>query len=251
MAAGEDMRGVFITFEGGEGSGKSTHIAFLADVLRGLGYEVLCLREPGGTAVGEKLRGIVLDPGNAELCCRAELLIYEAARAQIVQQSILPALRRGAVVLCDRFTDSTVAYQAYGRGLPRAFVEEANAFACEGLRPHRTILMRTGGSAVLGLERATKDDGADRLEQAGEAFHGRVNDAFLRIAQEEPCRVRTVVSDADKRQTACAVLGHLADLFPQVGDESFRRSLAQNYFDRLDREAAQAALAVATDKRRA
>ena len=125
MATAQDTTvgpGIFITFEGGDGAGKTTHITFLAECLRKMGHEVLCLREPGGTAIGEALRSIVLDPENSAMSDQAELLIYEAARAQIVKETIIPALARGAVVLLDRFYDSTVAYQAYGRGLPVSFV---------------------------------------------------------------------------------------------------------------------------------
>ena len=114
MATAQDTTvgpGIFITFEGGDGAGKTTHITFLAECLRKMGHEVLCLREPGGTAIGEALRSIVLNPENSAMSDQAELLIYEAARAQIVKETIIPALARGAVVLLDRFYDSTVAYQ--------------------------------------------------------------------------------------------------------------------------------------------
>ncbi|WP_449314918.1 dTMP kinase [Rubneribacter sp.] len=210
-------RGIFITFEGGEGAGKTTHIRFLTDALRAHGREVVRLREPGGTDIGERLRAIVLDPRNEAMSDEAELLVYEAARAQIVAEVIAPALARGAVVLCDRFTDSTVAYQAYGRGLPRAFVDAANEFACQGVRPDRTILLETGGAAGKGLARATRR-GADRLEQAGEGFHARVNAAFADIARKDPERVRTVRSDGRKSRTAAAVFAQLADLFPWMAD---------------------------------
>ena len=191
--ATDALRGIFITFEGGEGAGKTTHIRFLSETLRAHGREVLCLREPGGTEVGEQLRAVVLDPANGGMSDEAELLIYEAARAQLMAQVIAPALARGAVVLCDRFTDSTVAYQAYGRGLPRMFVDRVNEFACQGVHPDRTILMTTGGEANVGLVRATHRGAADRLEQAGEEFHARVNEAFLEIARRDPERVRVVV----------------------------------------------------------
>ena len=135
------------------------------------------------------------------------------------------------MVLCDRFTDSTVAYQAYGRGLPRMFVDRVNEFACQGVHPDRTILMTTGGEANVGLVRATHRGAADRLEQAGEEFHARVNEAYLEIARRDPERVRVVVSDGNKSQTAAAVFAELADLFPWmaqvvVDDPAF--------FDRLD-----------------
>lgn len=229
--ATDALRGIFITFEGGEGAGKTTHIRFLSEVLRAQGREVLCLREPGGTNVGEQLRAVVLDPANDGMADEAELLIYEAARAQLVARVIAPALQRGAVVLCDRFTDSTVAYQAYGRGLPRMFVDRVNEFACQGVHPDRTILMTTGGAAAVGLVRATHRGAADRLEQAGEEFHDRVNQAFMEIARRDPERVRVVASDGLKSATAAAVFAELADLFPWMAE------LTENdpaFFERLD-----------------
>lgn len=211
-SADESPRGVFITFEGGDGAGKSTHIRFLASVLSQAGREVVCLREPGGTAVGEQLRGVVLNPGNESICDASELLMYEAARAQLVAEVIKPALARGAVVLSDRFYDSTVAYQGFGRGLDRAFVDAANAFACQGVVPDRTILM-VAPSAAEGLERATRHVGADRMERAGSDFHARVSDAFLQIARESPARIRVVRSDGPKSDTARKVFSQLSDLF--------------------------------------
>lgn len=222
--------GVFITFEGGDGAGKTTHIRFLANALSAMGREVLCLREPGGTPVGEQLRGVVLSPANESMCDSSELLIYEAARAQLVAEVIKPALARGAVVLCDRFCDSTVAYQGFGRGLDLAFVRRANDFACQGVSPDRTILL-VAASAAEGLTRATLHAGADRMERAGEGFHSRVNDAFLEIARENPDRIRVVPSSGMKSQTALSVFSTLADLFPWMPD--FVRANPA-YFERLD-----------------
>ncbi len=205
--------GIFITFEGGEGAGKTTHITFLASCLRAMGYEVLCLREPGGTSIGESLRSIVLDPENAGMSDQTELLIYEAARSQIVKEVIIPALARGAVVLLDRFYDSTIAYQVYGRGLSESFVRQANSFACQGIHPCRTILLTTETSAEEGLERATHHGGADRLEQAGADFHARVNGGFMRIAAENPERIRIVSSAGPKDVTARKIFFEMKDIF--------------------------------------
>lgn len=224
--------GIFITFEGGEGAGKSTHIRFLAEALEAHGREVLCLREPGGTVIGEELRSIVLDPDNGSMADETELLIYEAARAQIVTEVIAPALARGAVVLCDRFYDSTVAYQVFGRGLDSAFVAAANAFACQGVKPDRTILLRVDAPADEGLERATHHGVADRLEQAGSDFHDRVNEGFLRIAESEPDRMRIVVSAERKSDTAKSVFAALADIFPWMADETVT---GNGYFTKIDR----------------
>ncbi len=204
--------GIFITFEGGEGAGKTTHINFLADALRHQGHEVLCVREPGGTAIGEALRDIVLDDAHDTMTHEAELLIYEAARAQIVQEVIAPALERGCVVLCDRFCDSTLAYQGYGRGLSLDLVTRVNDFACQGIYPDRTILMKTAGTASEGLRRATHRGSGDRMERAGLDFHDRVNRAFDQIAASDPDRVRVVVSASRKKDTARNVFMAVADM---------------------------------------
>ena len=212
---GDSPRGVFVTFEGGDGVGKSTHIRYVANELRRAGREVVCLREPGGTGIGESLRAMVLDPDNGEISSEAELLMYEAARAQLVREVIRPALERGAVVLCDRFSDSTIAYQAYGRGLPLDFVRRANAFATGGIVPDRTILLVLGNTRKS-LARATGAGKGDRMEQAGEVFHTRVNRAFLKLAKRDPKRIRIVRSSSSRKATAAAVAAELADILPEL-----------------------------------
>lgn len=212
---GDSPRGVFVTFEGGDGVGKSTHIRYVANELRRVGREVVCLREPGGTGIGESLRAMVLDPDNGEISSEAELLMYEAARAQLVREVIRPALERGAVVLCDRFSDSTIAYQAYGRGLPLDFVRRANAFATGGIVPDRTILLVLGNTRKS-LARATGVGTGDRMEQAGEVFHSRVNRAFLKLAKRDPKRIRIVRSSSSRKATAAAVAAELADILPEL-----------------------------------
>ena len=212
---GDSPRGVFVTFEGGDGVGKSTHIRYVANELRRSGREVVCLREPGGTGIGESLRAMVLDPDNGEISSEAELLMYEAARAQLVREVIRPALERGAVVLCDRFSDSTIAYQAYGRGLPLDFVRRANAFATGGIVPDRTILLVLGNTRKS-LARATGVGAGDRMEQAGEVFHSRVNRAFLKLAKRDPKRIRIVRSSSSRKATAAAVAAELADILPEL-----------------------------------
>lgn len=212
---GDSPRGVFVTFEGGDGVGKSTHIRYAANELRRAGREVVCLREPGGTGIGESLRAMVLDPDNGEISSEAELLMYEAARAQLVREVIRPALERGAVVLCDRFSDSTIAYQAYGRGLPLDFVRRANVFATGGIVPDRTILLVLGNTRKS-LARATGAGAGDRMEQAGEVFHSRVNRAFLKLAKRDPKRIRIVRSSSSRKATAAAVAAELADILPEL-----------------------------------
>ncbi len=219
MTAMQGSRGVFITFEGGDGAGKTTHIRFLERSLRDHGLEVVRLREPGGTEVGEALRRVVLDPAHEALSDEAELLIYEAARAQIVAEVIRPALERGAVVLCDRFFDSTIAYQVFGRGLDRDFVERANLFATGGLVPDRTLLMVCGG-ARRGLGRVANRRSADRLELAGADFHERVGEGFASIAEQEPERVRVIDSSGARSLTSALIFQALTDLFPWRADAS-------------------------------
>lgn len=208
-------RGVFVTFEGGEGAGKSTHVALLAEALRASGREAVCLREPGGTRIGEQLRSVVLDPENDEMADMCELFVYEAARAQLVREKIAPALARGAVVLCDRFCDSTVAYQAYGRGLDAAAVRRVNDLACQGIAPDLTVVLEAP-SAASGLKRAETVARPDRLERAGEAFHERVNEAFRALAAAEPERMRLVTSLDSVEATARMVFDHLEGLLPEL-----------------------------------
>lgn len=214
--------GVFITFEGDDGVGKSTHINFLADVLESHGFEVLRLREPGGTAIGESLRALVLDAKNEEMSPEAELLIYEAARAQIVAEVIKPALSRGAVVLCDRFTDSTVAYQGFGRGLEQGFISAANSFAIQGVVPDRTLIFTVPGESRDKRMRKRADEGktADRLEAAGDEFHSRVSAAFKGIAASDSERVRVIDASGLHSETARAIFLQVADLFPWITEDT-------------------------------
>lgn len=231
MTADQGARGVFITFEGGDGAGKTTHIRFLERSLREHGLEVVSLREPGGTDVGEALRRVVLDPAHEALSDRAELLIYEAARAQIVAEVIRPALARGAVVLCDRFFDSTIAYQVYGRGLDRAFVDQANAFATGGIMPDRTLLMVCGG-ARHGLGRVASRRTADRLELAGTEFHDRVDAGFAALAAQDGERIRVIDSSGARSLTSALIFQELSDLFPWMADA---RECSEEFFAALDR----------------
>lgn len=205
-------RGVFITFEGGDGVGKTTHLRLLAARLEANGLKVVRLREPGGTAVGEQVRSILLNPENTDLSPVAELLLYESARAQLVLQVIIPALAEGAVVLCDRYTDSTVAYQGFGRGLGLSLVEQANRIATQGVAAHRTVLLVDQVDAALARAR---EQGADRMEAAGLDFHRRVSEGFLQLAADDPERIRIIHLDEDRRVTAERVLAAVADLFDQ------------------------------------
>ena len=213
-----NQRGVFITFEGGEGVGKSTQILLLAWRLEAAGIKVLRIREPGGTRIGEMIRAILLDPANTDLDDTSELLLYEAARSQLVSQVIEPALSRGTTVLCDRFTDSTLAYQGVARGLGLDTVATANQIGSHGLVPQRTIVLLHDIQEALG--RAV-EEGADRLEAEGLDFHRRVMQGFAQIFAADPRRVRLVQSQPEKAQTAEAVYQEVKDLFPQVKADDF------------------------------
>ena len=205
-------RGTFLTFEGGEGSGKSTQLRALARRLEVAGLPVLVLREPGGTPIGEAVRSLLLDPDHTGIDATAELLLYEASRAQLVADIIEPALAAGRVVICDRFYDSTTAYQGYARGLSLAHIGELNATATGGLAPDRTVVLDI--DPELGIERATRQ-GADRLEGESLAFHRAVRDGFLAIAAAEPTRVRVVDASGSPDEVAERVIAAVSDL-PQL-----------------------------------
>lgn len=210
------MRGLFITLEGADGCGKSTQAAILADRIAATGREVVRLREPGGTAVSEKIRALVLDPENSEMVPECELLLFEASRAQLVRQVIEPALARGAVVVCDRFYDSTFAYQAAGRSLAEPTIRAANALGSCGVAPDRTLVLDMDTDAAL--SRATRD-GADRMEAEGVAFQRRVREGYLRLVAEEPRRVRRVDATGTVEEVAGRLADALADLLPDLAGE--------------------------------
>ena len=181
------MSGLFITFEGGEGCGKSTQIDLLREVLEEQGQSVVITREPGGTPIAEAIREVLLNADHKGMCTESELLLYAAARAQHVQEKIRPALEAGQVVLCDRFADSTTAYQGAARGVNEALVEQLYQIATGGLKPDKTILIDL--DPVTGLDRARIRGTADRLESENLAFHQAVREGFLKIAAAEPERV--------------------------------------------------------------
>ena len=190
------MPGFFISFEGMEGCGKSTHVALLAQALQGKGYEVIATREPGGTTIGQTLRQLLLNSAGAPLATGTELLLMLADRAQHIQEVIAPGLREGKVVISDRFIDSTTAYQGYGRGIEQGVLLQLNVFACDGIMPTLTILLDVPVNE--GLRRAHKRRGsvspADHFEAESTAFHERVRAGFLDVARAEPRRVVVVDS---------------------------------------------------------
>lgn len=199
--------GVFVTFEGGEGVGKTTQMKEVARRLREVGREVFELREPGGTPVGDRIRALLLEPGDG-MDPVTELLLYEASRAEVVREVISPALARGAAVLCDRFTDSTLAYQGYGRGLDLADIRTLNAVASAGVTPDVTILLAT--DVHVGLTRATQG-GADRIEGESAAFHAKVSAGFHVIAADEPQRVLVVDASGGFEEVTARVWAALSE----------------------------------------
>ena len=202
------MAGTFITLEGIDGCGKSTQVELLVEALQRSDSEVVVLREPGGTAISEKIRSLLLDPANSEMCPECELLLYEASRAQLVREVIEPALARDAYVVCDRFFDSTYAYQHGGRGLEEALVETANCLGSCGLAPTRTIVFDLDPAEAL--KRATKG-GTDRLEAEGLGFEQRVRAAYLDLAEREPERVHVVNATGTPEEVFARVAALLAD----------------------------------------
>ncbi len=197
------MNGAFITLEGVEGCGKTTQMTLLRDRLEREGRRVLLTREPGGTPIAEAIRDILLDPANTALSPVAELLLYEAARAQHVAERIRPALDEGAIVICDRFADSTTAYQGAGRVLPGDTVRNLHRLATGAVWPDLTIVLDI--PAEEGLKRAAAARTRDRIEREPLEFHQRVRREFLRIAESEPERVKVVDAAQPPEAVAAAI----------------------------------------------
>lgn len=207
-------RGVFVSLEGVDGSGKTTQAALLVEYLEGLGVPTVSVREPGGTAISERIRALLLDPSAGSMAPECELLLYEASRAQLVRDVIEPALAAGKVVVCDRFFDSTYAYQAGGRGLPGELVRTCNRLGSCGVVPDRTIVFDL--EPEVALARATKG-GADRLEAEGLRFQEHVREAYLELALAEPQRVRPIAASGTVDEVSTRLEHALIDLIPQLG----------------------------------
>ena len=204
------MTGCFITLEGPEGAGKSTNREFIAEYLRERGVDVVLTREPGGTPLAERIREILLAPADEPMASDTELLLVFAARAQHIDQVIRPALARGAVVLCDRFTDATYAYQGGGRGLALQRIEQLENFVQGDLRPDLTLIFDL--KVEIGLSRAAARGRLDRFEQEGLGFFEAVRNAYLDRARQGPARYRVI----DAGQPLAAVQRDLRALLPQI-----------------------------------
>lgn len=195
---------MFITLEGPDGSGKTTQVGLLYDALVDAGYDPLLTREPGGTAIGDQIRAVLHSVENREMVPAAEILLYSASRAQLVAQAVRPALAAGRIVLCDRFADSTMAYQGYGRALDLEVLRTITTFATSGLRPDLTLLLDLRVEA--GLSR--RKDGGDewnRMDQEGLEFHRRAREGYLALAAADPERWVRIDASRPVREVAEAV----------------------------------------------
>ncbi len=204
-------QGAFITFEGIDGCGKSTQLAKAADYLASRGIEYMVTREPGGTAISEKIRDIILSNKNSEMKNSCELLLYLAARAQHVSEKILPALEEGKVVLCDRFHDATLAYQGFGRGYPLDTLNNLNAFAVSGLEPTQTFLFDI--TVDIAFDRLQKTGStADRLESNSRAFFQKVREGYLSLASSHSSRITLLPAEKSIEELAQKVQEDISDL---------------------------------------
>jgi len=194
-------RGMFLTFEGCEKSGKSTQARLLSRYLKARGFKTLFIREPGSTVLGEKIRRILLDKRNDRMSLATEMLLYMASRAQLVEEVIRPALAKGTVVLCDRFQDSTLAYQGYGCGLDIAVLEKTGRWATGGLTPDLTLLLDSWESR----DKLRSTSSPDRIESRPDAFHNRVKKGYLALARAYPGRIKTVRVQPTIRETQAEI----------------------------------------------
>lgn len=205
-----------MVFEGGDGAGKSTQCCLLADNLRAIGYEVVVTREPGGTPVGDAIREVLLGVAGHGMAARTEALLFAAARAEHAAALIRPARDRGAVVISDRYVDSSVAYQGAARGLGEDRIAELNSWATQGLLPDLTLLLDV--APAMGLGRARD---ANRMEAEPEAFHDAVRSSFLRSAAAAPQRYVVIPVDRPVAETASAALAAVLAVLPGPSDRSW------------------------------
>lgn len=207
-------KGLFITIEGPDGAGKSTQIPFIKRFLEEKGYKVLLTREPGGTVIGEKIRDILLDKEHKEMSDVTEALLYAASRAQHVAELIIPALKEGKIVLCDRFVDSSMVYQGKGRNLGLESIRDINDFATIGLKPDLTILLDL--DPEIGLNRVKKVKEVDRLEQEKLTFHRKVYEGYMELATMYPERIKVISANRSIEEVSKEIENKLKTL---IGEE--------------------------------
>jgi dTMP kinase len=205
--------GIFLSFEGMDGSGKTTQLGMLVHRLRSEGYDVLETVEPGGTSIGSQIRRILLDPSHRNLSDRAELLLYFASRAQNIDECIRPALAAGRVVVCDRFTDSTLAYQGIARGLGVEIVQELHRFTCRELQPDLTLLLDVDRHIALERARSRNETAAgpaeSRIDEEAGEFHDRVRAAYLSLWEADPRRIRRIDAGRPVADVAAEIWSHV------------------------------------------
>ncbi|MED5842146.1 dTMP kinase [Streptococcus anginosus] len=204
-------KGMFISLEGPDGAGKSSVLEALIPILEAKGQAFVTTREPGGVAVAEKIRDVVLDPKHTEIDEKTELLLYIASRRQHLVERILPALDRGEMVLVDRFIDSSVAYQGFGRGLKLADIDWLNDFATDGLKPDLTLYFDIEAEEGLARIAKSKERGADRLDRESVEWHQRVREGYLSILEKEPNRVRKIDASQPLEKVVADTLAVLAE----------------------------------------
>lgn len=195
--AQKNLSGIFITFEGPEGAGKSTHTKLLCEYLKEKAVDFVYVREPGSTRIGEQIRAVLLDPANKEMSDIAEMCLYMAARAQLVEEVILPALKKGKIVISDRFLDATIAYQGYAGGLDINLIKKVGEVATLGIKPHLTILLDNDVDKGLNQHGKIKD----RIENKPLSYHKKVHFGYMQLAKSEPRRIKIVAQDSEINKT--------------------------------------------------
>lgn len=205
--------GFFITVEGADGAGKTTQLKLLEEYLLKRGYPVVVTREPGGTAIGERIRELILDKRHTEMEYMTELLLYVASRAQHVLEKIKPALAEGAVVLCDRFMDSNLCYQGYGRGIPLQTILELNQLAIGAFAPDLTFFLDLSAKDGLARKKIQKGHAADRMESAADAFHACVQEGFAALWKENPGRIKRIDASRPVMEIHNEMVRYLEELF--------------------------------------
>lgn len=217
------MDGIFVTFDGPEGCGKSTQAKLLADLLSSMEYTVTLTQDPGGTFIGDKVREVLLDPTHSKMTPMAELFLFLASRRQLVDETIKPALSKGNIVICSRYTDATLAYQGYGRGLDLALLKELNDVATDNIYPELTILLDI--NPEIGLmrvkDRSAKESGLvfgemDRIEEERIAFHNKVREGYLDLCKNEPERIKKLDADDTLENVQAEVKGLVIDVLEKI-----------------------------------
>ncbi|MEA5082934.1 MAG: dTMP kinase [Lachnospiraceae bacterium] len=204
------MRGKFITVEGTDGAGKSTQIELLVKYLQNNGFEVVVTREPGGTSISEKIREIILDVENSEMSDITEALLYAASRAQHISQKIKPAVEAGKVVICDRFVDSSIAYQGYARGLDMGLIEDVNMYAVDGMIPDATLFFDI--KPEIGIARKKNVQSLDRIEKEALDFHYKVYNGYKELLDKYPQRIKRIDAEKDVEEVHKQVVEILKEI---------------------------------------